>query len=90
VVEIAFFLCAGCKGGGRELPRDIAASAGGAAVGWTGGENSASPIAEGDCGAGCGAEGTPPGGIRWACVVWMTTFKPLSIYSASCLIPRIV
>ena len=82
------FICAGCKGGGCR-GHDIAAGAGGA-VGGTGGENSASlsasVIAEGSCGAGCGVEGAPLRGIMRACVLWRTTFKPLSILSASCLI----
>ena len=83
-----FFLYAGCKGGGS----DIAAGACGP-VGGTGGEkleNSVSVIVEGGCGAGCGAEKTPPGNSRGACILWMTAFKPLSILSASCIIPQIV
>jgi hypothetical protein len=56
-----FFLCAGCKGwacGGR----DTGPEAGGA-VGGTGCANGVVVAAEGGCGGGCAAEGTPPGVI---------------------------
>jgi len=55
-----FFLCAGCKDaadaacGGRE-PGAVA----GGAVGGTDWANGALVDAEGGCGGGCGAEGTP-------------------------------